>query len=75
MKFSPLIFGILSGYVSAGCINPVTNCNASMNYFPTVPKFLYSQTVSQIKASNTWINIELSYGDSAVKQSYYLVQW
>lgn len=74
MMMNWIIVGLFSGLVSSKCLNPVASCNASMNYFPSVPKFLYSLTVTEIKSSNTWIQLELSYGDPPVKNSYTLVQ-
>lgn len=67
-------FSLLSGLISAKCLNPVANCNSSVNYFPSVPKFLYSLTVTKIESTNTYINVELSYGDPKVTESYVLVQ-
>jgi len=69
-----MILSLLSGLASAKCLNPVANCNASMNYFSSIPKFWYSVTISKFEQSNTFINVELSYGDPALKESYVLVQ-
>ena len=61
--------------VGAECIQPVSNCNSSVNYFPNIPDFLYAKTVARVESKNTWIAIELEYGDPKVRQSYSLVRW
>ncbi len=61
--------------VGAECIQPVSNCNSSTNYFPNIPNFLYAKTVTKVESKNTWVSIEIEYGDPKIKQSYALVQW
>ena len=58
----------------SACLQKVSNCNSSVNYFQSMPTFEYSSTISKVVNNNTWISFDMTFGQPPTMQTYVFVQ-